>query len=90
MKKKSFFRRVYKYYVICLLIIMLVCIGGVYHTLTLLEKNQPKAFVKQSLISLSDEEIKSLFDYNPEYETETAFLKNVREFFKSDKYCSGR
>ena len=86
MRNKKFFRKVYKYYIICLFVIMLVCVGGVYHTLTLLEKNQPNVFVENALISLSDLEIKSLFEYNSTYETEEEFLSNIREFFKSGKY----
>jgi hypothetical protein len=65
---------------------MLVCVGGVYRTLIKFEANQPEAFVKKSLSTLNDEKMHSLFESNSKYENEKDFMKNLHNFFKSDKY----
>ena len=86
MRSKKFFRKIYKWYVIALAIIMVICIAGVYRTLVILEQNQPVSYVKRQLASLDEERIKALFENNKEYESEKDLVKNIRDFFKSDNY----
>ncbi len=86
MRSKRLFKKVYKWYVIALTIIMIVCVAGVYRTLVVLEQNQPESYVKRTLASLDEDRIKSLFESNGEYENSKDLVKNIRDFFKSDKY----
>ena len=67
MKKKKIFKKVYKLYVVLLTVITLFCIFNVYKILIDFEKNQPEAYIKDSLNSLSNQKISSLFELNSDY-----------------------
>ena len=83
MKKKKIFSKIYKIYVALLFVIMIFCIVSVYRILIDFEKNQPEAYLKDTLSSMSDDKITSLFNRNEKYESSDDFIKNIRAFYKS-------
>ena len=85
-RSKSRFRKFYCIYLGVLAVLLVMALCYVYFTLISLEKNQPENFVKASLVNLTDDEIKSLFTYNENYESSNDYVNNIRSFFKHSKY----